>query len=38
LAIDGAVTIIAAETIIIPEPATMSILGFGMLSLIRRKK
>ncbi|MCE5341676.1 MAG: DUF3494 domain-containing protein [Planctomycetaceae bacterium] len=38
LAIDGAVTISAAETIIIPEPATMSILGFGMLSLIRRKK
>jgi type VI secretion system secreted protein VgrG len=32
-----AVTISAAETITVPEPATLCLLGFGALSLIRRK-
>jgi len=42
LARNGAVTINAAETItppcVIPEPATIGLLGLGALSLLRRKK
>jgi hypothetical protein len=38
LAIDGAVTISVAETITIPEPATMALLGLGAVSLLRKKK
>lgn len=40
LAIDGAVAISVAEniTVPVPEPTTLCLLGFGVLSLIRRKR
>jgi hypothetical protein len=34
----AAVNIVGAEIVTIPEPATICLLGFGVLSLIRRKK